>query len=62
MACFLMVSMMVCGYLCLTVKETTRDYEHGSIFTGLYIVVIIELLKYLQGVNSCSYSIERDHY
>ena len=30
-ACFLMISMLVCGYLCLFVKETTRDYEHGSI-------------------------------
>ena len=27
----LMVSMLVCGYLCLIVKETTRDYEYGSI-------------------------------
>ena len=25
-ACFLMVSKLVCGYLCLIVKETTRDY------------------------------------
>ena len=28
--------MWVCGYLCLIVKETARDYEHGSIFTSLY--------------------------
>ena len=48
MACFLMVSMLVCGYLCLIVKETIRDYEHGSIFTSLYIIVITELFKYLQ--------------
>ena len=47
-----MVIMLVCGYLCLIVKETTRDYEHGSIFTSLYIIVIIELLKYLQWVIS----------
>ena len=35
-----MVSMLVCGYLCLIVKETKRDYEHGSVFTSLYIIVI----------------------
>ena len=35
-ACLLMVSMLVCGYLCLIVKETTRDDEQGSIFTSLY--------------------------
>ena len=40
--------MWVCGYLCLIVNETTRNYEHGSIFTSLYIIVITELLKYLQ--------------
>ena len=35
-----MVSMVVGGYLCLILKETTRDYEHVSIFTSLYIIVI----------------------
>ena len=43
-ACFLMVSMLVCGYLCLIVKETTRDYEHRSIFTSLYICARLTFL------------------
>ena len=44
-----MVSMLVCGYLCLIVKETTRDYEHGSVFTSLYIIVITEV--YLREID-----------
>ena len=28
-------------YLCLIVKETTRGYEHGSIFTSLQLIVIM---------------------
>ena len=40
LACFLMVSMLVCGYLFLIVKETMRDYEHR-----VYLQVYIFLLK-----------------
>ena len=40
-ACFLMVSMLVCGYLCLIIKETTRDYERRSIFNKVTLQVTV---------------------
>ena len=51
-ACFLMVSMLVWGYLCLIVKETTRDYEHGSVFyKSLYWHTCQSVANYLREID-----------